>query len=79
MSLCIKHLQKHPFTDEAVVGIPYKASTARYLDLRFREVEDLLGIPTQNAVCDLIVFSVCGLEEIRKGTSFKVILTKAEA
>lgn len=38
----------------------------RDLDLRFGEVEDLLGIPAQNAVCDRVVFSVCGLEEGKK-------------
>lgn len=37
--------------------------TKIYLDLRFREVEDLLGISTHNAVCDAVIFSVCGLGE----------------
>lgn len=35
----------------------------KHLDLRFREVEDHLGIPAHNAVCDRVVFSVYGLGE----------------
>lgn len=38
----------------------------KYLDLRFSKVEDLLGIPTHNAVRDWIHFSVCGLWERNK-------------
>ena len=33
----------------------------KHSDSRFREVEDLLGIPTHDAVCDRVILSVCGL------------------
>lgn len=53
-----------------LVGIPYGAclhlnnnEKKKYLDSRFSEVEDLLGIPTYNAVSDWVIFSVCGLRE----------------
>lgn len=44
----------------------------RCLDLRFREVEDLLGIPTENAVCDWVIFSVCCLGKEKESRSLKV-------
>lgn len=45
------------------------------LNLRLREVEDILGIPTHNSVCDGVIFSVCGLGKERKKRirSLKVI------
>lgn len=33
--------------------------------LRSSEVEDLLGIATQNTVCDWVIFSVCSLDEVK--------------
>lgn len=43
-----------------------------YLDLRFREVKDLLGISTHNAVRNWIVFSVRGLGKERESRILKI-------
>lgn len=51
----------------------------KYLDLRFREVENLLGIPTHNVVCDWVVFSVCGLGEGKEKQGLEDQIVKSKA
>lgn len=62
------HVRKIPYSST----FPPRWTSSVVPHLRFGKVEDLLGIPAQDAVSDWVVFSVCGLwEEKEKPVSSK--------